>query len=62
VLRETAKTLNMDTDKVIPSASVLRQRQIQMAQQMQQQPQPGGQQLEDGQGSPVTDQFSPVAA
>jgi hypothetical protein len=59
VLRETAKTLSMDVDRVVPSASVLRQRQIQMA-QMQQQPQPGGEQLEDG--APVTDHFQPVAA
>jgi hypothetical protein len=60
VLRETAKTLSMDVDRVVPSAGMLRQRQIQMAMAAQQQPQPGGEQLQDG--APTTDHFSPAAA
>lgn len=61
LLRETAKTLDMDVDKVVPSVAMLRQRQIAMsAAQMQQQPQPGGEQLANG--APTTDHFSPTAA
>lgn len=60
VLREVAKSLQMNTDDIVPPRSILRQRAIAMAQQAQQQPQPGGEQLMDG--SPTTDHFSPVAA
>ena len=62
VLREVAKTLQMNVDDIVPPKSVIRQRQIQMAQaaQMEQTPQPGGEQLMDG--APVTDHFSPAAA
>lgn len=69
LLRESAKGLQMNTDKVVPSASTLRMRmaaeQMAMAQQPQaqpgQQPQlpaPGGEQLMNG--APVTDNFSPT--
>jgi hypothetical protein len=70
ILRESAKGLNLNPDKVIPSLSVLRQRammaQMAMAQQQQaaqgQQPANGpagnGQELQNG--APVTDNFSPA--
>lgn len=67
ILRETAKNLDMDVDKVVPPINVLQQKlaaqamiQQQAAQQQAQGPQPGsGQSLEDG--SPTTDNFSPPA-
>ena len=67
ILRETAKNLDMDVDKVVPPLSVL-QKKLAAAQmmQMQQQGSPpsapasgGGQQLQNG--APVTDNFSPPA-
>ncbi len=61
VLRETARSLNMDTDRVVPSTSVLDARAAIAAQaQMQQQPEPGKEQLMNG--APVSDHFSPTAA
>lgn len=63
VLRETAKTLQMNPDDVVPNKAVLRQRMFQQAQQMAQQqqlPAPGGAQLQNG--APVTNDFAPVAA
>jgi hypothetical protein len=69
ILREAAKNLNMDPDKVVPPLSVLRmraqqqammQQQMALAQQGQQEETTGpqsGQVLEDG--TPVTDNFSP---
>lgn len=65
LLREAAKSLDMDADKVVPPASVLRQRammaQIQMQQAAMAQPaKPGGEELQDG--SPTTDHFSPKKA
>jgi hypothetical protein len=59
VLRQVAKSLDMDTDSVVPAPSTLRLRQIQMG-AMQQQPDPSGEQLQDG--SPVSDHFSPTPA
>lgn len=67
ILRESAKGLNLNPDKIVPSMSVLKQRAMaaQMAQmaamQQQQQPQqlPGnGQELQNG--APVTDNFQPA--
>lgn len=72
LLRETSKTLMLNPDKIVPSASVVKARaaQMQQAQLMQQQaaqqaqqaqgPQGGGEQLMDG--APVTDNFSPTPA
>lgn len=64
ILRETAKGLDMDVDKVVPPVEVLKQRlaaaqQMQMAQEQQAAggPSASGQQLADG--SPVTDNMSP---
>ena len=65
ILREVAKGLDLDVDKIVPPLSVLQQKLI--AQQMQQQQQqqgpqptsPSGQNLQDG--APVTDNFSPPA-
>lgn len=67
ILRETAKNLDMDVDKVVPPIEVIKQKlamqqQMMMQQQQQAAPAPGapsssGQQLEDG--APVTDNFSP---
>jgi hypothetical protein len=68
LLREGMKTLDMDTDKIIPSPEVLRARAIQQqlmaSQQMQMMPQQQGQVIgQNGQtlenGAPVTDNFSP---
>lgn len=65
VLRESAKALDMNVDKVVPPLSVLRQRAAMMAMQMQAQQQqqgsPGGEQ-ELMNGAPVTDNFSPSPA
>jgi len=68
VLRESARGLDMNTDKVVPPVAVLKERQAQQmmlqAQAMQQQGgQPGkaegnGQELQDG--APVTDNFQPA--
>jgi hypothetical protein len=67
LLREASKALNINPDKVVPSTSVLKQRQamaqmqmLQMQQQQAQQAQPrgNGQQLQNG--APVEDQFSPT--
>lgn len=68
LLRHAAKRLDINVDRVVPTASVLKQRTAQaqaqqmammQAQQAQQQPAPGG----NGQAlldqSPVTDNFSP---
>lgn len=62
ILREAAKGLNLNPDKVIPSLSVLKQRaaMAQMAAMQQQQAavaQSNGQELMDG--TPVTDNYSP---
>lgn len=62
LLRESAKALNINPDKVVPSASVLKQRAL-MAQvaaaQAQPQGMPGnGQELMNG--APVEDQFQPT--
>ena len=62
ILREAAKGLNLNPDKVIPSLSVLKQRaaMAQMAAMQQQQAaaaQGNGQELMDG--APVTDNYSP---
>ena len=71
ILREVAKQLDMDTDKIIPPELVLKQKQEMLekaqaeaaakeqAQAANQQPQPGGQQLQDG--SEVVDNASPPA-
>lgn len=59
LLREAAKTLQMNVDDIVPSKATIRQRQIAMAQAAPP-PQPGGEQLMDG--TPATDHFSPVAA
>jgi len=68
ILRETAKNLDMDTDKVVPPLDTLRKKLL--AAQMMQQPQQGsppapqgmgsGQTLADG--APTTDNFSPPAS
>jgi len=68
ILRETAKNLDMDTDKVVPPLDTLRKKFL--AQQMMQQPQQGsppapqgmgsGQTLADG--APTTDNFSPPSS
>jgi hypothetical protein len=74
ILRESAKSLNLNPDKIVPSTSVLRERaaMAQMAMMQQaaaQQGQPGGQPDADrnggsGQaltdGTPTTDNFSPT--
>jgi len=62
ILREAAKGLNLNPDKIIPSLSVLKQRaaMAQMAAMQQQQAaaaQGNGQELMDG--APVTDNYSP---
>lgn len=68
ILRENAKALDMDVDKIVPPLNVLRQKlaAAAMMQQQQQAPPPGqtptaqmgsGQALADG--SPITDNFSP---
>ena len=62
ILREAAKGLNLNPDKVIPSLSVLKQRaaMAQMAAMQQQQaaaPSGSGQELMDG--TPVADNYSP---
>lgn len=68
LLREMAKTLDMNPDKIVPSPEKLRMQQMmqqmQMMQMQQQMPQmggagpsPSGQML--GNGTPVTDNFSP---
>lgn len=61
IVRATAKTLDMDVDKIVPSRSLLRQRMQQAQAAQQQQPaSPGGEQLMDG--SATTDHFSPAPA
>jgi hypothetical protein len=76
VLRESAKSLDLNVDKVVPSESVMRAKsqaaQQQAAAQQQMQPQggqpqegqPQGGQPQNGQellsGAPVTDNFSPT--
>jgi hypothetical protein len=66
ILRESAKGLNLNPDKIIPSLSVLRQRAMmaQMAamqqQQAQQQPNGGGNGQKLMNDAPVEDQFSPT--
>lgn len=65
ILRETAKTLDMDVDKVVPPLEILRQKLAIMSAATQQQPQPSapagpapsGQVLMDG--APTTDNFGP---
>ena len=72
VLRATAKTLDLNADKVVPPVAVLKERAALAAAQQQMQlssqspggtppnAETGGQQL--GNGAPVTDQFEPAAA
>lgn len=61
VLRQVLKTLDMPApDKVIPSESALRMRNIQMGAMQQQGAPGGGETLMNG--APVTDEFSPMAA
>lgn len=68
ILREAAKGLNLNADKVVPSLSVIRERaamqqmmQLQMAQQgTPKKPSGNGQELQDG--APVTDNFQPTGA
>lgn len=58
LLRETAKSLDMDTDKIVPPITRTRLRQLMAQQQaLQAQPEGGGEQLMNG--APVTDTFSP---
>ena len=59
ILREAAKELDMNVDRIVPPRDVLRQKLLtQMVMQQQAQPQVGsGQELQDG--SPTTDNFSP---
>lgn len=63
ILRETAKQLQMNTDRIVPPRDVLRQKLLAAAMMQQQQqpapggPSPSGQELQDG--SPVADNFSP---
>lgn len=61
LLREGAKQLDMDTDSIVPSADVLKSRanQMQQATQQQQALQAQGATLQDG--TPVTNNFKPVA-
>ena len=66
ILREAAKGLNLNPDKIVPSLSVIRERaamqQMAMlqAQQGQEKPTGNGQELQNG--APVTDNFSPTPA
>ena len=70
LLREAARTLDMDTDKIVPALSVLKakqyleqQAQMEAQQGLPQQPGPGPanqQQLMNG--APVTDNFAPTPA
>lgn len=63
VLRSAAKSLDMNTDKVVPPTSVLRQRlamQTMMAAQAQPQQNPTGNGQELQNGAPVTDNFQPA--
>ena len=67
LLRQAVKRLDINTDKVVPSASVIKERammaqmqQMAMQQQPQQNPTGNGQELTDG--APVTDNFQPVGA
>lgn len=71
VLREAARGLDMNTDKVVPPVAILKERQAQQmmlqAQMMQQgggagpngEPAGNGQELQDG--APVTDNFQPAS-
>jgi hypothetical protein len=59
LVRETAKTLDMDADLIVPPPSELRLRQLTM-QPTQQAAAPGGEELMNG--APVTDHFSPAPA
>lgn len=67
ILRETAKNLDMDVDKVVPPLTKLRQQLAaqQMMQQQQQGTPPAAQEAGGGQqlmnNAPVTDNFSPPA-
>jgi hypothetical protein len=70
VLRETVKTLDMDPNKIVPSASIVKAKavQAQQAQQAQapqgpqaQQPSPTGNGQELMNGAPVVDSFQPAA-
>lgn len=62
LLREGAKSLDMDTDSIVPSADALKVRanQMQQAAQQQQALQPQGATLEGG--APVTNNFKPIAS
>lgn len=68
ILRESAKALMMNPDKIVPSASVVKMRAAMMAQQQQAMQAPAGQSTPpnpgNGQelmtGAPVTDNFSPT--
>jgi hypothetical protein len=64
ILRETAKNLDMDVDKVVPTLSTFQKKAAaaQMLQQQQQGTPPAaptgeGQQLQNG--APITDNFAP---
>lgn len=58
LLREGAKTLDMDTEKIVPSDDELQARELMMAQaQRQTLAQPGGATLQDG--TPTTNNFLP---
>ena len=65
LLREAARNLDMDTDKIVPPLSVIKQRaaMAQMAAMQQAQPQQQGKKPGSGQelvnGAPVTDNFQP---
>lgn len=62
VLRETAKTLQMNVDDIVPSPGMLRQQQFAQLQQGMVNPEKpgGGEELMNG--APVTDHFSPMPA
>lgn len=63
ILREVAKNLDMNVDKIVPPKEVMMQKEAQQAQMLQAQAQAeqanvgSGQELQDG--SPVTDNFNP---
>ena len=72
ILREAARGLNLNPDKIVPSLTVLRERaamqQMAMLQMQAQQPQQGDQKKPQGNGqelmngAPVEDQFQPQGA
>lgn len=60
LLRETAKGLEMDTNRVVPTRDKIKMQQVAMNAQSQQASAPNGEVLANGQA--VTDNFSPRAA